>query len=334
MSELHVVFGTGPLGRWTAEALVKNGKVVRMVNRSGERDGLPVGAEVVASNAYDPENVRRLIQGAAAVYQCAQPGYAEWETKFPPLQAAIIEGVAGSGARLVIGENLYMYGDPDGKPITEYLPYGATTRKGQVRARMGEAALEAHSTGRVPVAIGRASDFFGPGVLGSVTGERLFPAILAGKGGQGYGNIDLPHTYTYIEDFGRAMAVLGERPEALGQAWHVPNSETVSTRRFIELACELAGQPVKVRSLGKTMLRIGGLFIPEAREMVEMAYEFEKPFVVDSSKFEQAFGMQATPLREALTATLNWYRQHGEMDRARKEKGSDTEKRDRATFQV
>ena len=216
MSELHVVIGTGPLGRWTAEALLKYGKTVRMVNRSGERDSLPAGVEVVAGNACDPENVRQLVQGAAAVYQCAQPEYTEWEEKFPPLQAAIVEGVAGSGARLVIGENLYMYGDPDGEPITEELPYRATTRKGRVRAQMAEAALEAHRNGKVPVAIGRASDFFGPGVLGSVTGERLFPAILAGKGGQGYGNVDLPHTYTYIEDFGRALAVLGERPEALG----------------------------------------------------------------------------------------------------------------------
>ena len=90
----------------------------------------------------------------------------------------------------------------------------------------------------------------------------------------------------------------------------MPNPETVSTRRFIELACELAGQPPRVSRMGKTMLRIGGLFIPEAREMVEMAYEFEKPFVVDSSKFERAFGLQGTPLIEASSATLDWYRQH------------------------
>ena len=308
-NDLHVIFGTGPLGKAVMRALVARGRPVRLVNRSGQAD-VPARVEVAAGEAYDPASVRRLVQGAATVYQCAQPEYTEWEEKFPPLQAAIIEGVAGSGARLVIGENLYMYGDTDGKPITEDLPFRAAGKKGRTRAQMAEAALEAHRSGRLPVAIGRASDFFGPEALGSVTGERLFPAILAGKGGQGYGNVDLPHTYTYIEDFGKAMAVLGERPEALGQAWHVPNPETVSTRRFIELACQLAGQPPRVSSLGKTMLRIGGLFIPEAREMLEMAYEFEKPFVVDSTKFERTFGMKGTPLREALTATLDWYRQH------------------------
>jgi nucleoside-diphosphate-sugar epimerase len=45
---------------------------------------------------------------------------------------------------------------------------------------------------------------------------------------------------------------------------------------------------------------------------VEMMYEFEKPFVVDSAKFEKTFGMKATPIREAIKATVAWYRAHPE----------------------
>ena len=70
------------------------------------------------------------------------------------------------------------------------------------------------------------------------------------------------------------------------------------------------GHPVKVSAMGKTMLRIGGLFIPEARETVEMFYEFDKPFVVDSSQFERTFGVKATPIEEAIKATVAWYRAH------------------------
>jgi nucleoside-diphosphate-sugar epimerase len=62
--------------------------------------------------------------------------------------------------------------------------------------------------------------------------------------------------------------------------------------------------------MGKTMMRIGGLFIPGARETVEMMYEFEKPFVVDSSQFERTFGVKATPIAEAIKATVAWYRAH------------------------
>jgi hypothetical protein len=41
-----------------------------------------------------------------------------------------------------------------------------------------------------------------------------------------------------------------------------------------------------------------------------MMYEFEKPFIVDDSKYIKAFGNHATPLKEAIHQTVAWYRQH------------------------
>ena len=119
--------------------------------------------------------------------------------------------------------------------------------------------------------------------------------------------MDLPHTYTYIEDFGRALVSLGERDEALGQAWHVPNAATVSTRRFLEMAAEAAGRPLKMLAAGPILLTAVGLVNANMREFWEMRYEFEKPHVVDSSKFERAFGMRATPLGEAVRRTVDWF---------------------------
>ena len=147
MSELHVVFGAGPLGRSVVEELVRRGKSVRVVSRSGEMAEAPQGVELVAGDLYDPAPCASLTAGAAVAYQCAQPHYWEWPQKFPPLQAAIIDGLTGTDAKLVIGENTYMYGDTNGKPLTEDLPYAATTRKGKVRAAMSEAAL-ARAPGR------------------------------------------------------------------------------------------------------------------------------------------------------------------------------------------
>lgn len=310
-SQLHVVFGTGPLGRSVANELVRRGHSVRVVSRSGVMAEAPQGVELVAGDLYNPNVVRELTQGAAVAYQCSQPHYHEWPQKFPPLQAAIIDGLAGNSTKLVIGENLYMYGDTGGKPLTEDLPYAAHTRKGQVRAAMAQAALDAHKAGKVPVAIGRGSDFFGPWALGSSHGDRVFYPALAGKGASFVGRLDLPHTATYIEDFGRALVVLGEREEALGRAWHVPNDRPqITQRQFAELVFAEIGQPAKVSAMGKTMLRLGGLFIPAARESIEMLYEFDKPFVVDSSQFERTFGPKATPIEEAIKATVAWYRAH------------------------
>ena len=311
MSELHVVFGAGPLGRSVMEELVRRGKTVRVINRSGQMAEAPEGVELTAGDLYDPAAVRRLTQGAVAAYQCSQPHYWEWPQKFPPLQAAIIEGLTGSATKLVIAENTYMYGNTGGKPLTEDRPYAAATRKGQVRAAMSEAALAAHRAGKVPVTMGRGSDFFGPWALDSGFGDRVFYPALAGKGASFGGKLDLPHTTTYIGDFGRALVILGEREEALGQAWHVPNDRPqITQRQFAALVYRETGHPVKASGVSKPMMAMAGLFIPGARESVEMMYEFEEPFVVDSSKFERAFGVKATPMADAIKATVAWYRAH------------------------
>jgi nucleoside-diphosphate-sugar epimerase len=122
------------------------------------------------------------------------------------------------------------------------------------------------------------------------------------------GDPDQPHTYTYVPDVGRGLVVLGEREEALGQAWHLPSPDTVTTREFVGTIFEEVGRPPRVQAAPKLLLRAIGLFNPGIRETIEMLYEFEEPFVVDHSKFERAFGQRATPLEEAIGETVRWYR--------------------------
>lgn len=307
-SELHVVLGTGPLGVATAEALLRRGHRVTMVNRSGRADA-PAGAAVVKADLYDAASVRQVVTGATAVYQCAQPRYHEWTTKFAPLQTAIIDGVAATGAKLIVAENLYMYGAVD-DPIHEDLPYAAHTRKGRLRARMAEQLAAAHTSGKIRFAAARGSDFYGPGVLGSTLGERVFLPALAGKAAQMTGRLDVSHSYTYIGDFGETMAILGERDEALGRHWHAPTAPARTQDEIVALIFAELGLPVRRTAMGRVMMAIGGLFIPEARETVEMLYEFERPFVVTGERVTRAFGQRPTPLEEGLARTVAWYRAH------------------------
>ena len=312
MAIKHVVFGTGAIGRAVAERLAGRGEAVRMVNRSGRMDQPPAGVEVVSADLYNPANVREVTHGARVVYQAAQPPYHQWSQKFPLLQTASVDGLSGSEAKLVLVENLYMYGDTHGQPITEDTPYRAHTRKGRLRAEISRDAFMAHKKGAVRVTAARGGNFFGPWGTDSTMGARVFYPLLHGKPAQLIGRTDLPHTHTYIKDFGTAMVLLGERDEADGQAWHVPNDQPrMSQGELVRLFAEAAGVELKMNSMGKFMMSIGGLFIPEARESVEMMYEFEKPFIVDSSKFENTFGMRATPIREAIKETVTWYRTHG-----------------------
>jgi nucleoside-diphosphate-sugar epimerase len=307
--ELHVIFGTGAVGMSVMDELIRRGRRrVRMVNRSG-RARVPHGVELVRGDATDEAFARGASEGASVVYFALNPPYDKWPELFPPLQAGVLEGAASAGAKLIAMENLYMYGPTDGRPLTEDLPHAPNTRKGRVRAMMSEELMEAHTSGKVRIAIGRASDYFGPRVLASAAGEQVFGRAVRGKSAQVAGDPDQPHTYTYAPDIGSGLVILGEREEALGQAWHLPSPETLTTRQFVEMIFEEVGKPARIQAAPKILLRAMGLFNPGMREMIEMLYEFEEPFVVDHSKFEEAFDEQATPLREAIRGTVRWYRE-------------------------
>ncbi|MCU0491391.1 MAG: NAD-dependent epimerase/dehydratase family protein [Chloroflexaceae bacterium] len=305
-NELHVIFGTGPLGKWTMRTLIGLGKRVRLVNRSGKAEGIPAGVELVAGDAYDVASTTRLTQGATSVYQCAQPAYHQWAGNFPRLQDAILAGAAANGAKLIVAENLYMYGEPQGQPLSESTPYAAHTHKGRLRQAMTESLFAAHQRGEVRVASARGSDFFGPDE--PIQGEMVFRAALAGKRVTMLGRLDMPHTFTYVADFGRTLAILGTNDTGLGRAWHVPSAPPVPQSELVRLLQAAVGQPVKVMAASPLMVRLLGLFNPTIREMNEMMYEWMQPFVMDSSAFTKAFGLTATPLPQAVQETVAWAR--------------------------
>ena len=201
-----------------------------------------------------------------------------------------------------------MYGSTGGAPIREDLPYTSTGRKGRSRAKMANQLLDAHKAGKVKVAIGRGSDFFGPRVADSAVGDVVFDAAVKGKTINVLGKIDLPHTYTYIKDFGRDLVTLSEHDAALGRAWHIPNAETISTRQFVDKVNAAAGKSSKIQPSGKAIVWLLGLFNPTMKEFREMMYEFEEPYIVDHSQFEAAFGANPTPIDQAIAETVAWYR--------------------------
>lgn len=119
-NELHVIFGTGALGKWTARELVRLGKNVRMVSHSGKADSrIPAKVEVVKGDAHDTKHNIEVTKDVDAVYQCAQLQYHEWVEKFPPMQKAILDAASTNGAKFIVADNLYMYGDTHGQPIRE-----------------------------------------------------------------------------------------------------------------------------------------------------------------------------------------------------------------------
>ena len=308
---LSVILGTGPLGLAVARQLSSRGQRFRVVSRTANAS-LPGGAEFLTANVADPAEARRACAGAAVVYHCASPPYQLWPKLHPPLMAAIIEGASAAHAKLIFGDNLYAYGPVDG-PITGDLPYRATGPNGRTRAQLATTLISAHEDGRVRAAIGRGSDFFGPHARQSLVADGVFARALAGKPAQLLGNPDLPHSVTYIDDFGRALVTLGEREDALGEVWHVPNAPAVPLRRFVEMVYAAMNRPPRIQVVPRPILSLLALFNPVLRAVVEQLYQSDQPWIVDSSKFERAFGWKAIPLEGSIPPTAAWFREHARL---------------------
>ena len=305
---LHVVFGTGQVGSVLAARLAGLGFPVRTVSRHRPA-APPGGTDWRGADVTDPEAAADAAKGAAVIYQCLNAPYTQWPQRFPPLQRGVLAAAERTGALLVSLENLYGYGPTGGRPMTEDLPLAATTVKGRTRAAMTAELLAAAEAGRIRIAIARASDFFGAGVTGGSTlGERVFGNALAGRRADFIGDPGLPHTYSYVSDIAAGLATLGTDPRAVGQVWHLPGPQTVSTRALLDLIADQVGHPVGVRPVPKLAVRALALASPMMRGLAEMSYQFDQPFVLDTGKYQSVFGAAGTPLAAAVAATIAWYR--------------------------
>lgn len=304
---LQVVLGaSGGTGRAIVDELVRQGRRVRAVSRGAVAD-LPAGVEQVRADLYDPAQAMSAIAGASVVYHAAQPAYDKWAGNFERLNASVGDAAAAAGARLVFTDNLYMYG-PGASPMRETTPQRATDRKGALRIRLAADLLARHERGELEVVIGRSADYFGPHGTNSGLGERAFGNLVAGKAPAATGAVDQPHSFSYLPDLARAMVIIGERDEAAGKAWHLPVMDPMTVRAFSERMAAVAGVPVKLHVDGPVMLKVAGLFIPMAREVSVVLYQWTEPFISDWSAFEAAFGpFERTPLDDALAATIAWW---------------------------
>jgi nucleoside-diphosphate-sugar epimerase len=145
-------------------------------------------------------------------------------------------------------------------------------------------------------------------VTESTLGARVFANALTGRRADFIGNPDLAHTYSYVPDIAAGLAILGTDERAIDGVWHIPGPETVTTRQVLDLVAAEVGHPVGVRSVPKLVVRALGLVNPMMRALVEMAYEFDEPFVLDTSKYQKTFGSTGTGLPTAVAETVEGYR--------------------------
>ncbi len=301
---LHTILGAnGAVGRELSRALNAKGLRLRQVSRHPQRE-FP-GDDVVVTDLTNAAGTAAAIAGSDVVYLVAGVSYstAVWQADWPRIMANVIDGCERSGAALVFFDNVYAYGAVSGA-MTEDTPFNPCSRKGEVRARIATTLLDAIRSQRVTAMIVRSPDFYYPSEPGRTTGMLnaiVFDRLRAGKAPQWLGNPDVQHSFSYTPDLGRSLALLGPSAAAFGQTWHALTSpELHSGRDLVRLAAETANVQAKLQNAPRWMVRAMGLFQPTMREQVEMLYQFERPYTFNSTKLADAFGVSATPYRDAF----------------------------------
>lgn len=307
---LHVIFGAGQVGYTLAQLLLAEDRRVRVVKRSA--GGIPTGAELMQGDAADAAFCRMACADSQAVYHCMNPAYstALWQETLPRYMNNLIAAAGTAGARLVVLDNLYMLGRTHGQPITENTPADPCSKKGEIRARVAERMLEAHRQGEAQVVCGRAADFYGPRGKLTMFGDYFWKPALAGKAATFPANPDTPHTYHYIPDVAAGLAALGTAdPSALGQIWMLPCQPAVTTREMVLRFNPYLDQPIRINTLPRWLLNGLGWVMPMMRELGEMAYQWDEPFIVDDSRFRSHFSLRPSEVKTATEATLAWARE-------------------------
>lgn len=303
---VYVVTGAGPVGWNVAEQLAEQGHTVRALTRSGSGPEHPL-VQRMRADASDAGQLTEAVSGAKAIFHCIHGSKyraKEWAAELPHAEQVVMDAAAAVGAVVVFPESLYSYSQPD-HVMKEAGPREATGGKRGIRTQLLN-ARDAHAANTVSVVAG---DFFGPRVMMAHAGERMVPLILSGKTVQVLGSAGQPHSFTYVPDLAAAMIKAMQRPDLWNRVLHAPTNPALTQREVVDAYATAAEVPTpKVTAIPGWVLRGAALVSRDMRELAEMLYQFERPFVMDSSESQRLLGLKPTPLPEAAAATVAWWR--------------------------
>lgn len=304
---MHTILGaTGQIAVELARELAAHyTQDLRLVSRNPRQ--VNATDTLVAANLLDAQQTINAVKGSGTVYFTAglPPDTALWAAQFPVMLRNALDAARAANARFVYFDNTYMYPQDD-RLLTEDTPFAPVGRKGQVRAAMASMVLQEMAHGDIPVLIGRAPEFYGPGKTQSITNTLLLDNIKAGKLPRVPVRDDTRRTLIWTPDASRALAALGNAEDAYGSTWHLPcDDQRLTYRQFVALAAEICGRDLPYKVLGKWTLTAAGLFSRQVRELRELLPRYAHDNLFDSSKFSQRFpAFEVTTYRRGLEQVM------------------------------
>jgi nucleoside-diphosphate-sugar epimerase len=304
---MQTILGAGgAIGTPLAKELANFTNNIRLVSRHPKL--VNPTDHIFPADLTNREQVFRAIEGSEVVYVTVGFEYSVkvWRALWPPFIRNVIDACKQNNAKLVFFDNVYMYPKNSVGHMTEDNPINPQTKKGQVRAQLVNMIMDEVKAGTLTAMIARAADFYGPNCNGkSILMETVYANMMKGKTAQWFGNADKKHNFTFTPDAGKAVALLGNTPNAYNQVWHLPTTHQALTgKQWAALFAKQLDASPKLSVLPAWLLGIIGLFVPIMGEIHEMAYQYTQDYVFDSSKFEQVFKFTPTDPEEGVRLTI------------------------------
>ncbi|MBO9673686.1 MAG: NAD-dependent epimerase/dehydratase family protein [Sphingobacteriaceae bacterium] len=298
---MHTILGAGgPTANALTRELIKTNETIRLVSRKPISTDKP-NVSWVKADLLNEAELFAAAEGSKVIYLCAGLVYDAkiWQQQWPVIIQNVINITKHTGARLIFFDNVYMYGLVNG-PMTENTPYRPCSLKGEVRAKAAQQLMDESKAGHINVTIARAADFYGTDSMNSFLDMMVLDKFAKKDKAQWIGNPNTLHSFTYIEDAGKALFLLGQTPDSGNQVWHLPTAAPLTGKAFIEMAAKIYETKPQYLTINKLMLRLVGLFKKVVAGTVEMYYQYDHDYHFDSSKFENAFNFKPTAYYDGI----------------------------------
>ncbi|WP_212003708.1 NAD-dependent epimerase/dehydratase family protein [Chitinophaga sp. HK235] len=305
---MYTILGAGGvIANELAKELVANGKKVRLVSRSPKSTaGI---TDLVSANITDAEQTRKAVAGSAVVFLTAGLKYDHklWAATWPVIMTNVINACKATGAKLIFFDNVYSYGLVNG-PMKEDTPYNPSSKKGKIRAAIATQLMNEVKAGNITATIARAADFYGPGADKTGFLNLLIIDKFRKKNtAMWLGKDDVTHSYTFTPDAGKGLYLLSQDDSSWNQVWHLPTTNPAPDGKgYMRMIAQQMGVKPKYLKLGGFLIRLSGLFDSTIKELGEMLYQNNYPYIFDSSKFEKHFNMKPTSYEEGIKQTIQF----------------------------
>jgi nucleoside-diphosphate-sugar epimerase len=299
-----ILGASGAIGTELAKSLKNHTDQIRIVSRKPKKAN--DSDELFPADLTDAAQVDKAIAGSDIVYLTIGFEYKlkVWQKNWPALMNAVIECCKKHKAKLVFFDNIYMYDKSEMPHMTENSLINPPGKKGKIRAAIAQMILAEVAKGTLTALIARSADFYGPNANNNIT-QMIIDNFKKGKKADWIAKADKIHNFTYTPDAGKATALLGNTEDAYNQVWHLPTShEKITGKQWIEAIAKEMNVPPKYQVLPVWMMSILGIFMPQIKELSDIAYQSDRDYFFDSSKFEKRFGMNPTPVAVGIRATV------------------------------